>query len=745
MTPPLTPPARAALWRRSAALVAALLCGWAAAAQAEVQFDVLVGHDGHIREAAWFPVVFELQNTGPAFTALIEFGPEGGLRGQARRLAVELPTGTRKRVTLPAFAASGRFTRWEARLLDEKGVVHGERTALELKDRPWDAPLLGAVARTFSGSPGLPDPRGRSPEPAAAAVRLDPAMFPADPLTLEGLDTIYLHAERALELRPEQADALLAWLQGGGHLVVGLEQPGDLAAVAWLAAVSPFVPRELAELEGATAALDDWLRRPTGITRQEASDGDRLFPGQRRVRPRAEQGAPPAIQPVEPFLELEADAGFRAATLPVLLGEIRGGGAALIAAGHVPLAVQGRAGRGRVTVLTFPAEREPFRSWPQRPWFWARLVEVPPERLLPDAGSFRQGTTPMDGLFGAMIDSRQIRKLPVGVLLALLVVYLAVIGPVDRYVLKRLKREVWTWVTFPTCVLLFSGLIYVIGYRLRAGETEWNELQIVDLLPRPDGAIWRGRTFGSIYSPANERYRLASDQPFASLRGEFQGGAGAGDAGRLTVQQGGRGFVAETFVPVWVNQLVVSDWLQPGAAMLEATVGRRGDGRLEVLVRNRTGAQLSDVRLVAEGQVVPLGELEAGRELRRTLDPLADGAALVTAVSGTLPEASFAVHQRRQAFGRQESGRLERNLDGVLAASFAAATAPPGGGGGRSRDGLLTPPGFDLTRFTHNGDAVVLAWAGGAGAAAPIHQFTPRRQQRDTVYRLTVPITPATP
>lgn len=744
MTPPMPSPVRVPLRRRAVALGAALLLGWAAGARAEVQLDVLAGYDEHVREAAWFPVVFELHNTGPAFNGLIEFGPEGGLRGQVRRLAVELPTGTRKRLTLPAFTTSGRLTRWEARLLDDKGAVRAERTALELKDRPWDAPLLGAVARTFSGTPALPDPRGRASVPAAAVARMDAAMFPADPLTLEGLDTIYLHAERALELRAEQADALLAWLQGGGHLVVGLEQPGDLAAVPWLAAVSPFAPRELAELPGATAMLDDWLRRPTGLSRLEAPEGDRLFPGQRRARLREERGADPAMQPVEPFLELEADTGFRAATLPVLLGETRGGGAALIAAGNVPLAVQGRAGRGRVTVLAFPAEREPFRTWPQRPWFWARLVEVPPERLLPEMGSFRQGQTPMDGLFGAMIDSRQVRKLPVGVLLALLVVYLAVIGPVDRYVLKRLRREVWTWVTFPTYVLLFSGLIYVIGYRLRAGETEWNELQVVDLLPRPDGAVWRGRTFGSIYSPANERYRLASGQPFASLRGELQGGAGAGEAGRLAVQQGGRGFVAEVFVPVWVNQLVVSDWLQPGAAVLDAAVGRRGDGTLDVLVRSRAGGKLTDVRVVADGQVLPLGELDAGKELRRTLDPQADGLALEQAVAGTLQEAGFAVHQRRQAFGRQESGRLERNLDGVLAASFASVTVPAAARG-RSREGLLAPPGFDLTPFIRDGQAVVLAWADGQGAAAPIHQFTPRRQQRDTVYRLTVPIMPATP
>jgi hypothetical protein len=40
---------------------------------------------------------------------------------------------------------------------------------------------------------------------------------------------------------------------------------------------------------------------------------------------------------------------------------------------------------------------------------------------------------------------------------------------VDQYCLKRLNKQMLTWVTFPVYVALFSLLIYYIGYRLRAG------------------------------------------------------------------------------------------------------------------------------------------------------------------------------------------------------------------------------------------------------------------------------------
>ena len=105
--------------------------------------------------------------------------------------------------------------------------------------------------------------------------------------------------------------------------------------------------------------------------------------------------------------------------------------------GDAPIVISAPRGRGTLTILAFSPEREPFRTWKNRPWFWARVIGIPPE-LLTEEGPIRRSGTSLDGLFGAMLDSRQVRKLPIGALLLLLVVYLAVIGPLDQWVLKRL-------------------------------------------------------------------------------------------------------------------------------------------------------------------------------------------------------------------------------------------------------------------------------------------------------------------
>ena len=164
---------------------------------------------------------------------------------------------------------------------------------------------------------------------------------------------------------------------------------------------------------------------------------------------------------------------------------------------------------------------------------FSRLLEVP--LTLYTSTDYTSGYgNGADGIFGAMIDSRQVHKLPVGWLLLLLLIYLLIIGPFDRIWLKRINRPMLTWVTFPCYVLFFSGLIYFIGYKLRAGDSEYNELHVVDVLPNGERAELRGHTYVSIYSPANAKHPLRSALKYATLRGEYLASRGGETAAKTT-------------------------------------------------------------------------------------------------------------------------------------------------------------------------------------------------------------------
>jgi len=297
-----------------------------------------------------------------------------------------------------------------------------------------------------------------------------------------------------------------------------------------------------------------------------------------------------------------------------------------------------------------------------------------------------------------------------------------------------------TWITFPCYVVFFSLLIYFIGYKLRAGESEWNEMHLVDVLLNGDHAELRGRTYASVYSPSNQRYTLESQQKFATLRGEFSGiSMGGQSSERATVVQNGDSFKADIFVPVWTSQLFVNDWWQSAPVPLTVAVTANSAG-WEVKVDNQTGKKLADTQIVVEDRIVGLGDFKPGQS--KTLQ--------VTRTQGkSLPEylAQFnqqfhgVVEGRRQIFGSTERARIDDLPNGATAASFLSQMdgfQNNFGQGSNSR--FIAPPGLDVSPFMDHGGAMFFAWAADSSPIKSILQFTPKRFHQNTMWRVPVSV-----
>src|SRR5204863_3755597 len=193
--------ARARVW-----LGAALLClGLTESAPPALQFDVFIGYggqptgfDGVVREAGWFPVAIEVQNDGPPFNATFELSSSQMGGGQTRRMVVELPTNTRKRFVIGAFAGSAGYSTWDARLMDERGKVRAEKNGLRPRGLAWESILIGATPRTFGGLPKLPELKNnnnRSPmQPLVGRWPVE--QYPEPTSAVEGLKATDLNVEK---------------------------------------------------------------------------------------------------------------------------------------------------------------------------------------------------------------------------------------------------------------------------------------------------------------------------------------------------------------------------------------------------------------------------------------------------------------------------------------------------------------------------------------------------------------------
>jgi len=688
--------------------------------RAAIQFDVYLGLDNYVPEASWFPIICEVNNDGPAFNGTIEVTGGLGQSGYPRLVPVELPTGTRKRITIPMFCSGSYNGEWSAVLRHENGRVLEERGNL----RPQrivnrGATFIGALPRQLGWSPPLKAAPSRNSSIQPVSARLLPPLVPDNPIVLEGMDALYLSSERATDLRAQQIDAVLAWIETGGHLIVGIDQAGDVNANRWLKEVLPVGVSGTRQIKPGHH-LEDWLRSAV-----KPSVLYRAGPGGNSNRDKNIR-----VTMDNPYSDTVDDDAFGDADLAIItvgstMGEVE------LSLDGSPLIVSAPHGMGKVTALLFSPEREPIKSWKNAPAFWSRVAGVSP-RVYASADNNYYGGWGLDGVFGAMIDSRQVRKLPIPWLLLLLLVYLAVIGPLDQFWLRKIGRPMLTWITFPCYVAMFSGLIYLVGYKLRAGESEWNELHVVDVFTAGEKAQLRGRAFGSVYSPENRRYTFQSEAEATTFRGEFVGSwntSGASDRGEVV--QGERMFKASVFVPVWTCQLYVADWMKNADAPFFAKVERDGI-TWKATVQNQQDRPLTHVRLVVDETIYDLPDVPAGQMMEFGASGK-KARPLTSFLSEYQARFQSAVQERRSAFGGTQSGRLTDLPNCATAASFAAYL-----NGNNSYNNIVAPASFDLSGPAERGDAILLAWVPDRAPIEPLNQFSPRRTQVNTLWRMTL-------
>ena len=83
-----------------------------------------------------------------------------------------------------------------------------------------------------------------------------------------------------------------------------------------------------------------------------------------------------------------------------------------------------------------------------------------------------------------------------------------------------------------------------------------------------------------------------------------------------------------------------------------------------------------------------------------------------------------------------KAGGIDDLPNGTMAVSFLSRM-------GSSQDSMhrfITPPGLDLSSVLEHGNAVLLAWAGDYSPVKTLRQFCPRRSQKNTLWRVAVPV-----
>jgi hypothetical protein len=287
-----------------------------------------------------------------------------------------------------------------------------------------------------------------------------------------------------LMLDEKRRQALEQWVQMGGHLIVSVSGNVTMVANAKSFPLEPMLP---AEIDPESTVKVDRLSSVRDLITKKTQEVASLGPVElTRLKPRQ----------LSRILATEPGPGL-------------------------PSIVQGPYGLGKVTLLGFDTDQGAFMGWANNHDFWMGLLDVrldTPQQLQPWQRNQWMGMENNDlatQLCNQLDFFGEVKVIPFWWVAIFIFIYIIIVGPLDYLILKKLMKSVtgqermeWTWLTFPTVVLVVSVGAYYLAHYLKGDELRINKVDLVDIDLDPRTQRMYGNSWFTIFSPRLQHYNL---------------------------------------------------------------------------------------------------------------------------------------------------------------------------------------------------------------------------------------------
>ncbi|MEO6458746.1 MAG: hypothetical protein ABIO92_10835 [Chloroflexia bacterium] len=578
-------------WAASSVEVAPTMAAPAGVAQAKIAISARggFGDDGSYLIGKWFPVRVTLTN--PAGGASRRVRLEVDSQGDSASVVtgtyvreIDMPAPSRKVVTLYATAAN--FARnVEVRLME--GTTQIDRATVKLDPLEQatniiigvvspDPALLnllkgerfGHVENALSSSgyqsylPPVPttaptssSSSSSSSSPAQAAVaHMTLEEIPTIAEALDGLGVLVLDDTDTGSLQVEQKQALADWVAGGGTLIAAVK-PGGEGTLAGLSELSPVEVNSTKNLLGIDR-LADW------VAVQEPASSSTLVPA----------------------ATIKEDA--RSTVFSPVSQE------------GVPLIAIREVGRGQVIYMALSPGLAPLKNWDGTLPLFRRLLVEHKLRVgdsMSAPGYYGYPSNKVFETYGNIFDLPGL-DLPSPALIGIfLFIYIAIIGPVNFIILRRMRRTELAWATIPALVALFSIIAYLLAFQSKGGDLVALRTNVVETYATQG----RGEVtqYLGLFSPTRGTYNLEGSSPSLVTEIDSYGYGGASSGNPLRFSSDGTTIVSDIKVNTWsLRGFQASSMIDAESPLLALLYVR--DDMLEGTIRNRSAQPLQDVVLI---------------------------------------------------------------------------------------------------------------------------------------------------
>jgi hypothetical protein len=427
-----------------------------AQSETELILKARLGFDGYCQENSWLPVHVEIQNTGPDLDAAVQVSYDNDRGGKtATSMDVLLPTRSRKEFFLYIYPQA-RTGSMSVSLIAKGRTL--KKIDLRATCLAGDNRLFGVIANDPSAYDVLNDVK-----PLHGFVRvaqLTISDLPASPQAWSSLDALIVSNVDTGRLTPEQQQALKLWLGAGGKLLI-------IGGSKW---------------QGTAAGLKDFL--PIDIDTTSTVNG-----------------LPELQAYTRDPVPLEAET-------VLATGKLLKGADTLVEQDGLPVIVQKQMGAGTVYYLAADPALRPLSQWNGMQDLYDHLLGF--EASSP-AWTDEQSLTYYDAS-QALATIPELGLPSIFYICGLLFFYIIVIGPVNYFVLRRMKKRELAWISIPVLVVIFTGLSYSTGLLYRGTTPILNRLAVVQAWDGVDRA--HVRALVGIYSPVRAKYDLEAGKNF---------------------------------------------------------------------------------------------------------------------------------------------------------------------------------------------------------------------------------------
>jgi hypothetical protein len=419
--------------------------------QGDVKLTVQAGFNGYCKENRWIPVRVTVENKGADLTAA-RIQVSGGKSIYAADIS--LPSTSRKELFLYLYPQDSLGKLNVSVMMGDQTLV---TTSLNISCISGENLVIGLLTDTPSAYNSLNETNSLSSFVHITQLQL--ADLPDRSQGWEGLDALVVSGLDMGPISDAQRAALNAWLaQGGKLLIVGGPKWQSVAG-----GLDEFLPLDLKATQNLNnlSSLQSYFKIPATL------DGNAL----------------------------------------VAVGQLRPNAEVLVEQAGVPLIIQKPIGFGKVYYLAADPALQPLSNWDGMKVVYSDLLGT--RSLHPswtdsswDSYSANQAlaTLPALGLPSAFY------------VFCLLGLYILIIGPLNYFILRKIKRQELAWISIPVLVILFTLAAYFSGYLIRGTRPILNRLTVAqawDGVPQAQVHALVG-----IYSPSRTKYALQAGDSF---------------------------------------------------------------------------------------------------------------------------------------------------------------------------------------------------------------------------------------